>query len=600
MFSGNVIRYICIVSIGILGTEQVPPLPPNCGAAVSQTDQALCCTNLIDRTTCLMYAFCGWAGPPPPVTIPTFSTPEVSVTPLPIAPMPPVVPQPTSPPTPMIAPAQNPTAPLPTAPTAPSPTVPMTPFPAAPMAAPAQATVQPAPMQDPWANGGGEWEQFGPEDEFDDFDSQLRLQRAMVKAERDALFKRRLGAKRNHGMHGIRGTHGIHASHRRHKHELDGPHHGSHHRHHYRSRRRSFLERSAAEEEQFPVPMSSTGSCSAWTTFSSCGEWVDEEQIPLYESGWEIVCSSDADMIVRPVVPMTAGKMKTNHVTSTHALPFLPPAYVYVFAGAVTRRGGHPVVPVVSAITPSSFNLQLEEPKCVDKKGKHKMEEVAFLAVLQSAAANSDHFLLGEITLNLSDGWEAMINFPPGLDGNFFRRKPVVLTQLQYDTSVTADEYSIVRLSDVDQAGFKVRLQNPEKANRNRKFQATANAQTMKIAWIAFRQTDGVETLMMNDGKHQFSVKRFNRDDKTLRKKIRGGNQKWRSYKHGGNFPNPLIFGNVLSEHGTSPCDLRMKKKNNKHVKFKLEEPKKKCKNDGRHKKEDIGVVVIQSVPNLR
>jgi len=259
----------------------------------------------------------------------------------------------------------------------------------------------------------------------------------------------------------------------------------------------------------------------------------------------------------------------------------------------------------VSGITNSKFDLRIQEPSCYD--GRHKLERLDYFVA--DASTQSDHFILSTTPMANQPNpsvWRADVVFPP-----YFKRSPVILPQLVIPEGMPilppspgnkkgqlqrGFDFVSLRLEKSDVSGFSIYMMHGEKKALYAPPADATNIPHATLAWIAFRQTDGVEEMGTVLGKQRFIVRRFDNSDTTLNKKQRGVNHKWQTYPFGATLNNPIVLAFPQSARGPHAVTTRIRNITPTSVDVKLHENKKGCKYDGKHLQEDLGIVVIENM----
>ncbi|MDB4777865.1 hypothetical protein OAG68_00245 [bacterium] len=177
-----------------------------------------------------------------------------------------------------------------------------------------------------------------------------------------------------------------------------------------------------------------------------------------------------------PVDPIgEAGSVSTNHLWKTVTLQRTY-ANPVVIMGPASRNGGDPVTVRVDNVTSTSFDVAIDEWDYRD--GRHGFESISYLVVEAGTHTLADGTTLHAANDPAVDHRWNNIDFDAGL----FTRTPLVFTQ----TTSYVDQAAVAtRARNIDTAGFQVRLQEEQAADR-----VHANE---SVAWIAIEET-GVGT----------------------------------------------------------------------------------------------------------
>jgi hypothetical protein len=245
-------------------------------------------------------------------------------------------------------------------------------------------------------------------------------------------------------------------------------------------------------------------------------------------------------------------------VTATFPRPFSRTPVVTV--GGASYNGSSPVLTRVRNVTPTSFQIRLDEWEYQD--GEHALETVSYLA------AEPGRHSLGGVTIEAG----AMTGADDPRVGTFaqaFAKPPVVLAQV---AGVNDPAGVTTRVSDVHTGDFRVRLQEQETETR-----AGRPHGNETVHWIALgRGTGTLAGERLRVGRTGSAV-----------------TDAWKTIWFNADYPDGSLLTAGQSIKGTDPATIRYRNLRTGSAQIRVHEEQSYDDEMAHDKKEKVGFVVI-------
>jgi hypothetical protein len=232
-----------------------------------------------------------------------------------------------------------------------------------------------------------------------------------------------------------------------------------------------------------------------------------------------------------------------------------------VVAGPASYNGGQPTTVRIRNVTSNSFEVQLDEWDYLD--GYHVTETISYF-VMEEGQQLIDGLLFKAARVSGVASSFLSVNF--NLQDSSYASKPVVLAQAVGENEPSA---TVVRLKDVTNQGFKVRLQQ-EEAN-------TSTLLDKEVHYIALPL--GEQTL----------------GGRAFRSATVTANDDWKTVSFAQDVANPAFFAQASTYSGGDPIAVRYKNLSASEVSFKLEEEQSKDQEED-HVDEQVQYLVVETI----
>ena len=231
-----------------------------------------------------------------------------------------------------------------------------------------------------------------------------------------------------------------------------------------------------------------------------------------------------------------------------------------VVAKPLSYNGGDPAVVRIRNVTPTSFDIRIQEWNCLD--GWHTSEEVSWLAMERGhwTLSNGAEVEAGTIaTDSCGTGSFASVSF-----SSSFSSKPVVVSSVM---TFNSGDTVATRNRNIATSGFQVTMQEQES---NEQVHTTET-----ISYIAWEPGSGTVDSMSYEVGTQSGV-----------------NHNWSTVTYGP-FANPAKFlADMQTTNGGNTCNLRYRNKTSSSVEIKIDEEQ--CGDSEKwHTNEDVGYFAI-------